>query len=285
MFPQGYASVHLRGVREDKFKELATITLGSKGWTDCSADWRAPFLPDLAGGWADFVPLDSVIGDFGSGVMPGRTWVIAPDALSLRLRWEVLKAEPDKTTKEQLFHPQLREGELALSATCNIRLSAAAVGADFNAFNRRRRKNPAFAREMRMALSQGYFRLETALLEGFAPGSHEHDDWRDNDPPAIPPMTVNQALQLLYLHQKEARLNWVEPHQVRRRPGESREAQNERLAAMYEARMQREREKFEVAEALNAASRRGGRLARRCGRPFDKLRMSGMPLACPTWRR
>jgi hypothetical protein len=39
--------------------------------------------------------------------------VIAPDALSLRLRWEILKNEPDPAKKEELFHPQLRHGELA----------------------------------------------------------------------------------------------------------------------------------------------------------------------------
>ena len=41
--------------------------------------------------------------------MPGRTWVIAPDAESLRRRWETLiHARADK--KEALFHPHLRNG-------------------------------------------------------------------------------------------------------------------------------------------------------------------------------
>ena len=140
----------------------------------------------------------------------------------------------------------------ALSATANVRMSAAAAGASVAAFYRRRRRNPAFAREMRMALEQGYERLEMALLESREPASHADDAWRHNDPPAIPPMTANQALQLMYLHQKEARL-WAEPPHMRRRPGESRAACSERLTLMGEARLERDRERYRVAEAARAA--------------------------------
>ena len=137
----------------------------------------------------------------------------------------------------------------ALSATCNVSLAAAAVGSCGRAFRRRRKKDPGFAREMRMALQRGYMALELGLLEGHLAASHEHDDWRNNSPPAMPPMSVNQALQLMYLHQKEARL-LAEPDWLRRRPKESREAHSERLTLMAEERLRREREKFEVAEAL-----------------------------------
>jgi hypothetical protein len=156
-------------------------------------------------------------------------------------------AQPGKLTRqcEQAFLA-------ALSATANIRLSAAAAGASVAAFYRRRRRNPGFAREMRMALQLGYERLEATLLEGFEPGSYRDDAWRHNDPPPIPQMTANQALQLLYLHQKEARL-LSEPAQIKRRRGESHEARSIRLSAMYEARMQRDREAFDVAEAARRA--------------------------------
>ena len=90
-----------KGRREEKFKELKTVSLGSKRWVDGASDWRAPFLPELAGGWADFVPLDLVLGDVGPGVMPGRTWVVAPDAQSLRDRWAKLRGEPDKARQLQ----------------------------------------------------------------------------------------------------------------------------------------------------------------------------------------
>ena len=62
-----------KGRREDKFAELAKVTLSDAGWSLAGSDWRAPFLPEFAGGWADMLPLDQVIGDSGSGVMPGRT--------------------------------------------------------------------------------------------------------------------------------------------------------------------------------------------------------------------
>jgi hypothetical protein len=94
-----------QGKREDKFEELKTISLGGKGWVDGASDWRAPFLPEHVGGWADFVPLDRVIADCGSGVMPGRTWVIAPDAQSLERRWIRLLDEKDPQEQAQLFHP------------------------------------------------------------------------------------------------------------------------------------------------------------------------------------
>ena len=64
----------------------------------------------------------------------------------------------------------------------------------------------------------------------------------------MPGMTSDQALQLLYLHQKEARLE-AEPAHIRRRRGESSEAHSYRLAAMYRAQQARDREAFLVAEA------------------------------------
>ena len=156
---------------------------------------------------------------------------------------QIRRAQPGKLTREaeQAFLA-------ALSATCNMRLSAAAVGAAPHAFYRRKTKNSAFAREQRLALTRGYEALELALIESGLAASHEHDDWRHNAPPAIPPMSASQALQLMYLHQKAALLVDL-PMPLRRRPGESREACCERLAQMAEARAQRHREEFEVAEA------------------------------------
>ncbi|RHW17376.1 hypothetical protein D1610_10400 [Sphingomonas gilva] len=163
---------------------------------------------------------------------------------------QLRRAQPGKLTKqcEQAFLA-------ALSATANVRLSAAAAGASPRAFYRRRHTNPAFAREMRLALETGYERLEMALLESAAPAAHADDAWRNNDPPPIPRMSVNQALQLLYLHQKEAQLE-AEPAHIKRRRGESQGARSIRLSAMYEARMERDREAFRVAEAARRAAGR-----------------------------
>jgi hypothetical protein len=136
----------------------------------------------------------------------------------------------------------------ALSATANVRLAAAAVGAAAHAFYRRRKADPGFDREYRLALQRGYDRLEQALLESSLPGAYEHDEWRNNEPPAIPPMTASQALQLMYLHQKEARLI-AEPDYLKRRRGEPHAVHMERLAVMAEERDRRAREAFEVVEA------------------------------------
>lgn len=94
-----------KGRRGVKFAELQTLSLDDKGWSDCPSDWRAPFLPEFSGGWGDFMPLDSVIGDCGSGVMPGRTWIIAPDEDSLSKRWNTLIREKNKERRAEIFHP------------------------------------------------------------------------------------------------------------------------------------------------------------------------------------
>lgn len=145
-----------------------------------------------------------------------------------------------------------RDGEqaflAALSATANIRLAAAAAGFSHSAFYARRRASPAFAREMRLALERGYESVELALLASIPPDSYRDDAWRHNDPPATPPMTVDEALMLLRLHQQEVRLQAEPPH-IKRRRGESAEAHSFRLSAMYEARLQRDREDYAVAEA------------------------------------
>ena len=136
----------------------------------------------------------------------------------------------------------------ALSASANVRLAATAAGFSHAAFYHHKRANPAFAREWRLALQRGYEALEAALLAGWSHDGHEHDHWRNNEPPAIPPMSASQALQLLYLHQKEARL-YATPEPLRRRRGESHEACSVRLALIHEARMERSREQYRVAEA------------------------------------
>ena len=88
---------------------------------------------------------------------------------------------------------------------------------------------------MRLALQTGYDRIEEALLESTLAAAHEHDAWRSNDPPAIPPMRANQALQLMYLHQKEARLT-ADPWPIKRQRGEPREVWLARLAIIAEER-------------------------------------------------
>lgn len=98
------------GHRRDKFGALGDLTLGTDGWLECPSAWRAPFLPAGVGEWSTYPALEDLFSYNGSGVMPGRTWVIAPDAESLRRRWRTLIEAPD-AQKEALFHPHLRGGE------------------------------------------------------------------------------------------------------------------------------------------------------------------------------
>ena len=93
------------GRREDKFTGLATIRLDDNDWQDCATDWRAPFLPAAAASWASYPALEGLFSYDGSGVMPGRTWVIAPDRGSLAQRWKTLVAEKNIEQKSILFHP------------------------------------------------------------------------------------------------------------------------------------------------------------------------------------
>jgi hypothetical protein len=98
------------GHRATKFAALAGLSVNASEWTDCPADWRAPFLPASTGAWASFPRLETLFLYNGSGVMPGRTWIIAPDVETLEHRWHKLVDAPPEQ-KETLFHPHvLKEG-------------------------------------------------------------------------------------------------------------------------------------------------------------------------------
>jgi hypothetical protein len=158
---------------------------------------------------------------------------------------QIRLAHPDKLTHaaEQAFL-------YALSATANIRLSAAAAGASPAAFYRRRRQNPVFAREMRLALKMGWERLEMASLAAALPHNHGHDRWRTCEPAPMPRLSWDQAFQLLCLHDKSVNQGWEQPHRRRRR-GESDPVYTERLRAMWMVEKRVEAED----EALRRAAR------------------------------
>ena len=100
-----------RGDRTGKFEALGQITLEDDGWIDCPSDLRASFFPRATGEWAEFAPLEDLFSYDGSGVMPGRTWVIAPDRASLERRWVKLQSESDAENRKALFHPHFRDGK------------------------------------------------------------------------------------------------------------------------------------------------------------------------------
>ncbi|HEX4302032.1 MAG TPA: type ISP restriction/modification enzyme [Rhizomicrobium sp.] len=100
-----------KGRREAKFVELNKLSLHASDWIECSSGWREPFLPLATGMWPHFLALDELFAYDGSGVMPGRTWIIAPDKTSLAMRWDRLAAEKTLEKKQVLFHPHLRNGK------------------------------------------------------------------------------------------------------------------------------------------------------------------------------
>lgn len=112
----GRAHVRFRelpeGNRKDKFEALTTIDMHGAGWTDCPEDAHAAFRPEATGAWASFPKLEDLFRYNGSGTMPGRTWVIAPDAQTLFQRWDRLIRTPPGIEQERLFHPHMLNGEL-----------------------------------------------------------------------------------------------------------------------------------------------------------------------------
>lgn len=99
-----------RGQRTEKFAALGQIKLADSGWMDCPTDWRSGFLPESVGAWITYPALEDFFAYNGSGVMPGRTWIIAPDAESLENRWRALTRAPLEQ-KKTLFQPHKRKGK------------------------------------------------------------------------------------------------------------------------------------------------------------------------------
>ncbi|MGD0763052.1 MAG: type ISP restriction/modification enzyme [Roseiarcus sp.] len=133
-----------KGKREEKFAALAALSLDTKDWIDCPTDWRAPFLSKFGGKWADFAALRDLFSYDGSGVMPGRTWIIAPDKETLESRWERLVKEKDADKKEILFHPHLRGGELGDKYSTKA-AKVGLVGHEFRGFSVANDKSTAIA--------------------------------------------------------------------------------------------------------------------------------------------
>ncbi|MDN5715677.1 MAG: N-6 DNA methylase [Janibacter sp.] len=91
------------GDREDKFTELASISLDDDGWSAVSEAPRAPFTAVGDARWTRHPLLGDLFAYDGSGVMPGRTWVIAPDAGTLNERIKALQSEKNTVRQRELF--------------------------------------------------------------------------------------------------------------------------------------------------------------------------------------
>jgi hypothetical protein len=110
------------GDREEKFAALASFTLDDDGWVEATDGWRKPFLPAGAAEWVGYPALEDLFLYNGSGVMAGRTWVIAPDAQSLKDRWARLVSEKDLSRKSLLFHPHMT-GDRTVSKSIKVSLA------------------------------------------------------------------------------------------------------------------------------------------------------------------
>ena len=115
------------GPRERKFEELTGLSTSDGRWVFGPPGWRAPFLPKKTGAWGTFPALKDLFVYDGSGVMPGRTWVIAPDVSSLESRWERLVREKGRKFGRLCFirtggtaHRQ-RESRRVLQGTSSVR--------------------------------------------------------------------------------------------------------------------------------------------------------------------
>jgi hypothetical protein len=139
-------------------------------------------------------------------------------------RLQLRRAPPGRMTEagERYF---LR----AVAASANIRLSAAAAGFTHSAFHQKMKKRPAFASEAKISLTIGYDRLEYAAMERMLETLHGNPAWLTDaltgNP--LPPMSFDQALQLLCLHHNKARLDGDRP------PGRRPRREHNPAAAMF----------------------------------------------------
>ncbi|MCI0599373.1 MAG: hypothetical protein L0Y60_07595, partial [Beijerinckiaceae bacterium] len=98
------AKVHytrIEGTREAKLAVLDAITdFKSLKWQDCPDDWQTPFRPEGKGDYFAWPLLTDLMPWQPTGVMAGRTWVIAPTHECLAERWRrLISASPDERAK------------------------------------------------------------------------------------------------------------------------------------------------------------------------------------------
>ena len=132
------------------------------------------------------------------------------------------------------------------------------------AFYRRKRQNEVFRREWRLALQEGYDRLQLELLGRLNPACGLDDAWRETEPAQTPPLTANQALHLLHLHQKEAILGWSERRRIR---GETDKQRSMRLFLLWRAEQRNEDQVRAMERAYRWAGTRDWRLPGEPERP------------------
>ena len=100
------ANVHyarIEGSRDTKLAALDSIAdFVSVNWQDCPNDWQSPLRPAGKGDYFEYPLLTDLMPWQQTGVMPGRTWVVAPNVNTLEDRWFQL-CRSDKDERPRLF--------------------------------------------------------------------------------------------------------------------------------------------------------------------------------------
>jgi Type ISP C-terminal specificity domain/N-6 DNA Methylase len=91
------------GHREEKFAQLAELSIDSPRWRPVRTDWDAPFTPAASSDWDNFLAPRDIFPWVTVGITTNRRWVYAPSPSILRARWGDLIAEQDPDRKRQLL--------------------------------------------------------------------------------------------------------------------------------------------------------------------------------------
>ena len=94
--------VSINGTRTEKLGRLGDLQLDDLDWADCGTGWQDRLTPAEDEAWKAFPLLVDLFPWHANGVQPNRTWVYAPDADTLRHRWDqLISAQPEE--KPTLF--------------------------------------------------------------------------------------------------------------------------------------------------------------------------------------
>src|SRR5262249_13457519 len=103
---QSPATIHHRtigGRQAENFAALHALNLDDDGWRDARTGWPEPLAPAAIGGWDTYPALSDLLPWYSPGIFPTRTWVYAPNAETLRRRWNELMSEADPRVQSSLF--------------------------------------------------------------------------------------------------------------------------------------------------------------------------------------
>lgn len=192
----------------------------------------------------------------------------AADAVRPHAGWRTLAGEElvvrgSNGRRAQIARARVRQWTRAtearflstLAASCNVKAACETVGLSQESAYTHRKRWPAFAARWQEALEIGYDRIHGALVDG----AHTLFGQIDYDPAErLAPMTVDQALQLMRLHQSQ--VNGTGQSPGRKLPPPTREEVDAALTKALE-RHAHTLARREEAAAVRAARRAAGRTA------------------------